>query len=70
MTLKDTVSAIRRQQVQLLRTVELLRGRCSADTHGPLAVELDAFERRLRQHVGLVDGVLDAMVEDDIAPRG
>lgn len=65
----NTVSSIRQEQSRLLRSVGELRARCTARSLAKLAAQLDAFERLLREHVGLVDAVLDAMTEDDVAPE-
>lgn len=66
---RRAVAAIRREQAQLLRAIELLHARCVASADARIALELSEVRQLMQAHVGLVDAVLDVAVEDDLTPE-
>lgn len=66
----EVVRKIRSDNRALLETTESMRASLETgrfDDAAPIAAELG---QALRQHILLVDGVLDVLSTDDIAPTG
>jgi len=62
----EVVNKIRREQTDLMLTVEQLRGQ---EGSPGLRRRLQKLEQALREHIFLVGAVLDAVGEDDVANR-
>jgi ElaB/YqjD/DUF883 family membrane-anchored ribosome-binding protein len=65
---REVLQRIRHDQRTLLRTIESMLERSGRRASGGVHDELEELRRALREHIGLINAVLDAVSEDDVEP--